>query len=360
MLSYCGGDIDLAQLAAKRPAHGRRVAVRAVGCSKSRHRDGENSAAVKTQQVKGSGTRQQRQRGIQTTGNANHRATRMRVRQALGKTMRLDGKNRLATLRAATGVRRHKRMRVDESIVKRDLAYIKVKRGNCIARSIRLDRECRHAATLCRQKTKVDHGGSTRSGMSLPCTDKLDIVEGICLAQHAAVLGNQAVTAIDYILCRFAPAGTGVSVGAHKASAGGSNQVATIVRLAHQLIRSREVADKRGTCTNGIGARRIGDPKVLADLCGNDKARHGIALKKLLGAKRNLIAASKTDHAHRSRAAAEAAAFVELTVHGDIPLGHKAQKLAMAQHRGTVVELRRHAHGHAHKHEGIDACRLLG
>ena len=165
---------------------------------------------------------------------------------------------------------------------------------------------------------------------------------------------------IDHVLRRFAPAGTGVSVGAHKASAGGGNQVATIVRLAHQLIRSREVADKRGTCTNGIGARRIGDPKVLADLCGNDKARHGIALKKLLGAKRNLIAAGKTDHAHRSRAATEAAAFVELTVHGDIPLGHKAQKLAMAQHRGAVVELRRHAHGHAHKHEGIDVCRLFG
>ena len=115
-----------------------------------------------------------------------------------------------------------------------------------------------------------------------------------------------------------------------------------------------------GVGKGGGGAWRIGDPEVLTDLCRHDKPGDGIALKELGRAERHLAVTRERHERHVLGAGREAPALVELAIGGDVALGHEAQQLTGAQHRGAVVELGGHAHGHAHEHERVHVCRELG
>ena len=248
-------------------------------------------------------------------------------------------------------------MRVHKAAHERRLALIEREERDHVARGRRVGLVGGHAAAVGGNEAEVNHGGC--SGVRRGVTRKHEalVVERLGLGEHAAVLGHQAVAAVDDVLRGLAPTSAGVGIGADEARARVAHEARAVVGLAHELVGGREVADERGAGKRGRGARRVGHPKVLADLGRDDEARHALALEELGGAEGHLVLAGEGDERDVGGAGAEAPALVELAVGGDVQLGHEAEELAAAQRGGAVVELGGHAHRHAHEHERVNVGR---
>ena len=119
--------------------------------------------------------------------------------EALRKAVGLDGKDRLAALGTAGGIRRHEGVRVHIARVKRDLARRERKERGDVARCHGIDVERRHAQTIMGKKAEVYHGGGAGAGKALRTHEKL-VVERLSLADDAAVLSHETVATIDDIL----------------------------------------------------------------------------------------------------------------------------------------------------------------
>ena len=290
VLTHGGGDGNLAQLAAQRPAHGERVAVRAVRRAEARHGDGKDARAVKPQQVEGTCGDEQRKRGVKPARDADDSPLAVRVGKSLGKAVSLDRKDLLAALGAAGRIAGDEGVRVHIPRDKRRLSH--AQREGYDDEAPVLGRGSRdeggHATTVRRKQLHVDDGRSGSGRMALPRPCERGVVERHGLGKHAAVLAHEVVTAKDKVLRGLAPPGACVQVGADKPGARSAHKGAPVVGLAHELVGGRQVAHERGASLGEGGRGRLGHPQVLADLDGNHELGQLVAGKEQVRAKGHL------------------------------------------------------------------------
>ena len=349
VLAHGGADHDLAQLHAESLREQGGVVVRTVGGAKTRHGDGDNTSTIKAQKVEGAHGHEQRERRVKSAGDADNRTRGMRVRKALGKAVGLDGKDVLTALGTAGWIGRHKGVRVNPTRkvhvmdVQREATHVIVH-----LRGVGDGLERGHAAALGNELTDIQ------------LRERTAVAEGGTLGEEAAVLGHKIMSGEDEVLGGLARTGAGVDVAAYEAGALAAHQLAAVVGLADKSVGGAEIADQGGAGLSVANRRRLRDPEVLADLCGNHELRQLLAGEELAHAEGDVQLARHIDGHDVGGAGNEVAPLVKLVVGGNVALGHHAKNRAGRDDGAAVVELGVHAHGRTHQKQRVKVRRAGG
>ena len=321
------GDVDLLERHAQRLAEQRGVAPGAAGGAEAGHGCREDVRAGAVQRVHGPGGNQQRQRGIQTAGHADHCRTGVGVLQPLLQAAGLDAQDVLGALPHGGGVRGHEGVGLKLPGQGRFPDFL----AEGHAGQVLVPPEARVLVAVVAQALKVDLS-----------EDHARVRKRLLLGKRCAVFTDQQVAGEHHVLGGFGGRGGGVGVGADLPGGGGAHQLPTVGGLADELVRSGGVQkDRRAGERHGLGGR--GDhPRVLADLhaeavgiqfvMGKEQPR---AEGDALSAEGNLLHLP-----HGSRG--ELAGLVELAVVGQVHLGHRAQNAAPDDGHRAVVQPRAH------------------
>jgi len=113
VLTHRIGDVDLAQIDPESVGECRGVIVRAVRGTKARHGHRDDARTVKVREVEGTYGDEKGERGVKPTRDADHSMQGVRMYQALGQTVCLDGEDILAALGSPCGITGHEGVRVD-------------------------------------------------------------------------------------------------------------------------------------------------------------------------------------------------------------------------------------------------------
>ena len=161
--------------------------------------------------------------------------------------------------------------------------------------------------------------------------------EAVTLDQHAAILKNHRIAAVDHILRRLAETARAVDVAAHGARTLLCHQRTQVAVLTDELVAGGAVEDNLGTSHRQVVAWRNRCPDILADFHAE---LHAVGCLKQLRFGRQTdgragqIDVSRIQVLRRSKPAL----LVELVVVGQISLGDDAQNAAALDDCGAVEQ----------------------
>ncbi len=181
--------------------------------------------------------------------------------------------------------------------------------------------------------------------------------EALRLGEKVAVLVDQGVTVPGEVGGRLARTRGRVEVGRHASGRLGCAEQPPVVPLGHEGIGRGEVDEDRGARQRRIAARRCGNPHVLADLEVKRQALDLGRREQEIGPEGD--APSEEGHLGCQGVASrgELSLLVELSVVGQVALGHHPDGSPSVDDHRAVEESPRHHEGRA-DHEGapqIDA-----
>ena len=326
---------------------GHGVAVCAVRGAEAGHRHGEDLRPRKAQQIEGPGRHQQRQRRIQSAGNADHRRLRVGVRQPFLEPHRLNHQDLLAAAVAVLLRGGHERMRIKGTDQSR-LAELNLKRNHRIRLRFPdiLRRERGHPPALGDEAVHIEIRADRLVG------------EQLRLSQQRAVLRDHVLSAEDEVRRGLPFARRRVDVAADAASRVAFDERPAVAVLAHQLVRRGEVHDDGGAGADMADGGRTRHPEVLAYLRSDDQPRHRRRLKQQTGSQRYLTAGRP----HRYgpfRRRLEIPRLIELIVGRQIRFRDEAEDPAVAKRRGAVVQLAARLHRQSDEQQRVHVRGML-
>jgi hypothetical protein len=184
------------------------------------------------------------------------------------------------------------------------------------------------AATFGREAVEVDLRDDQREVEA----------EAFGFAEHDAVLGDEAVAAVDDVGARFTGAGGGVHVGGKAAGGLGLHQVTTVGGLGEEFVAGGKVAEQGGSGEGQRAARGLDGPEVFADLDAEHAVRHVGRLEEEVGAERHFLSEEFDFGDRGDPGGGEPALLVELPGVGEVGLRDDAEDLAAGKRHGHVEE----------------------
>ena len=250
--------------------------------------------------------------------------------ETAGEARGLDREDLLAVLVAAVRVRRHERVLGEAATELRGLAGRDAEGEADVARADRDGgaEEGAVAATFGREAVEVD----------LRDDEGQVEAEAFGLAEDDAVLGDEAVAAVDDVGARFAGAGGRVDVGGEAAGGLGLHQVAAVGGLGEEFVAGREVAEQGGAGEGQRAAGGFDGPEVFADLDAEHAVRHVGRLEEEVGAEGDFLAEEFDFGDRGDPGGGEPALLVELPGVGEVGLRDDAEDLAAGERHGHVEE----------------------
>ena len=275
----------------------------------------------------------ERERGIQSAGQADNRRFCVRVAQTGGKAGRLKRQNLLAALIAERLVRRNERRARERAVGK--VVFHRRKRERLHMAIRRL--EGVHALTLMCKALEVD----------IRVNDALR--EHLALGQQCAVLRDEVVARKNEVLRGLTETGIRIQVRAQQSAGLLTNKVAAVACLADDLIRSGQVDDNVRAHLRQRGGRRVRHPQVLADLHAEGEQRLLFTTEdKIISNMNIVIFLIQRFNANvfclytfiiKCLTRIKMALLVKLRVVWYMDLGHKCQHSTMHNRRGNIIQL---------------------
>ncbi|MNI34320.1 hypothetical protein D3C73_883090 [compost metagenome] len=257
MLQAGGLDVHYLERSAECLDQADGVVVGTVRCAETRHGDRQHIAGRAAEQLHRPHGDEQRQRGIQTAGDADYRLLSADVADALHQAGGLDGENLPAAvvplLRIAGNERVHGEA-ADQLPSFKQGARCRIEHLTVVAAALAGPEGAHHCAGIL-DSWHIDVGDDDAALMG----------EALGFREHLSVLGDQRVAAEYDIRCRFAGIAAGVDITCHAGGGLAGDQLAAVIRFAHQLIAGRGIEQQ---CSSGLGeqaARRNRNPEILAD-----------------------------------------------------------------------------------------------
>ena len=332
-----------AQVARKRLS----VGLGTVRGAKTRHGDSRDTGTWQAQGVKRTNGHEQRQRGIEAARKTDDGRLGSRMRKARLKTGSLQVEDGLAALGQVAVVCRNKGRAREDAV---DIAGIaqgglfgerSLKRklnGRGLRRIVRA-RPRRRAAALGHQAVKVNVCHRHVAG------------EQLGRGEFRAVFVDEVLARKDHIGRGLALTRVRVSIGAVQTRALVGDETAAVVGLADDFIRSRRIENHRRAGKRHLGRRRRRHPQVLADLDAEHQVLGTLVTTTVdkPRAERHRTLSGKFNPHGIGGCRGKPAAFVELTIVGQILLGRKAQQLTRTAHGGAVVDVLGHRNGQANR-----------
>ena len=247
-----------------------------------------------------------------------------------GEARRLDGEDLLAVLVATVRVGRYERMLAVAAAQLRRLAgrHAEGEADDAGANGHRGAEEGAVAAAFGGEAVEVDLRD-----------DQGEVeAEAFRFAEHHAVLGDEAMAAVDDVGARFAGAGGSVDVSGEAAGGLRLHEVAAVGGLGEELVAGRKVAEQGGT-GEGLGsARGLHGPEVFANLDAEHAVRHIGRLEEEVGAEGDFLAEEFDFGDRGDPGRGEPALLVELARVGEVGLRDNPEDLAAGDRDGHVEE----------------------
>ena len=184
-----------------------------------------------------------------------------------------------------------------------------------------------HPPALLEQQVEVDVGHRPPVGVR----------EALRLGEQHAVLVDGRLPVPRQVGRGLALAGGGVGVGGQAARGGRTAEQLAVLGPPDRDRAARQVEEQRRPRQRRLGARRDGDPHVLAHLGVDDEARDVVGGEQQVRAERHAGAAD-ADLAALADARGELPPLVELAVGGRIGLRDHAEQAAAVDDDGAVVD----------------------
>ena len=325
------------------------VALGAGGRAEARHGDSQNALAVELQHIECVYEHDERERGIQSAGQADNRRFRVRMAQTGGKAGRLKRQNLLAAFIAERLIRRNERRARERAVGK--VVFHRRKRERLHMAIRRL--EGVHALALMCKALEVD----------IRVNDALR--EHLALGQQCAVLRDQVVARKNEVLRGLTETGICIQVRTQQSAGLLTNKVAAVARLADDLIRSGQVDDDVRAHLRQRGGRRVRHPQVLADLHAKGEQRLLIALEDRVRHQRHTDGfAVRILDVHALHSAGQRirrykmALLVELGVVRKMGFRHKRQHVTGIDDSGHIIQLAAHAQRQTDYDDSRKLCGL--
>ena len=334
VLLYRLADIDAPEGGAQaaRQLHG--VVPGAVGGTEAGHGDGDNIAGGTAEQFHRHGGDQNGQGGVQPAGESHHGSFGPGVLQPLLETQGGDLDDLLAALGPLAAVLRDEGRGGDMTGQGRGARLQgEIPGGGLPARG----GERVHPPPLIGQRVHIQLGDGEAGGKAP-------------LGQQPPVLRNQVVAGEYHVSGGLPLPRVGVHIAAAEPGGLSGGQFPAVSGLAHRLIAGGEIQNQRGSLRRQAQGGRLGGPEILADLHADGESRHLRAAEHQTGGEVHRRLSREGDGAARPPQVlpgGKPAGLVELTVVGDMGLGHQAEELPPADYRGAVVELVPVPHGQA-------------
>ena len=325
------------------------VALGTGGCAEARHGDSQNALAVEFEHIKRMYEHDERERGIQSAGQADNCRLGMRMAQTGGKAGRLKRENLLAALIAERLVLRNERRARERAVGK--VIFHRLEREREHAALDRLERV--HALTLVGEALKVD----------IRINDALR--EHLALSQQRTVLRDQVVARKNEVLRGLTETGICIQVRTQQSAGLLTNKVAAVARLADDLIRSGQVDDNVRAHLRQCSRRRVRHPQVLADLHAKREQRLLVALEDRVRHQRHTDGfAVRILDVHALHSAGQRirrykmALLVELRVVRKMGFRHERQHVTGIDDSGHIIQLAAHAQRQTDYDDSRKLCGL--
>ena len=336
-------NIDLRQRSAQRARQPAGVLIGPVRGAEAGHGYAPNVFPGNAQQIEGAGRHKKGKRGIQATGNPDHRAAAFRMLQPLFQAVGLNGKDFLAAAVLHSLIRRDEGLCGEKSLQGK-LLFFHMHRDDQIALLFRRG-EGVHPASFMAQPVDVQ---IRINGL---------VFKPFCLRKQHAVFRDQVMPAEDQILGGFPVSRAGIYISCHKPCAGGLHQLSAVGVLSHRLIGGGQIDDHRGPGQAVCGGRGLRRPQVLADLTSHRQPLYAVTGKEDLPPEGNRIPL-KGKEIHLIRSRHEMTGFIKLRVTRQSRFGNEGEHPSVLKGSRHVIQLPVLLQGKPHKDQSVRPFRM--
>ena len=346
MLPDGGCDIDLLHADAKLLAELDRVGLRPLRRAEARHGDALDLLPAASGQIERAHAHQQRQRAVQSAGNAEHDRFRVRVLHPLFQALRLDAQNRLRAGAQLLVIRRDERIgrnaprqnRLAQRLIEND----RLKAGNGII-------ACR-AVPFVHEPLHVDLGDRQRS-----------VCKRLVFCQDRPVFRDQMVPREDHVLRRFRRRRAAVDIAAGQPRRRRADQRPAVLCLADHLVGGGEIQNDGRAARAEPRRRRAGNPQILAELHAEGVVLHPGAAEQKLRSKRHALAAERErirPSLQRFRGG-KLPQLIEFAVIRQMRLRHHAEQPSCVDDCRAVIEFSAEAKRKPDRRDRVEVLRRL-